>query len=110
LQLSTAGGTMIQVGDTSEIGGYQTNYYLDDATEDPEDTGDQLSFGDTGVYIDDPNDSFTYPFSLYFLPGAQPNLGEQYEAYFFEPLSTVVQEQPLDQPEAVYLPLIASSR
>ena len=93
-QLSTDSGTLVQVTDTSLMGGEQTNYYLDDSVWDPEDTGDQRSYGDTGVYIATPQDPLTYTFSIYFLPGTEPNVGATYEDFFTHPLSatTLLQE------------------
>jgi hypothetical protein len=86
-QLSTDNGTIIQVGNTTSIGGEQINYYLDNSTLDPEDTGDKQSYGDIGVHITDPNRIFIYAFALYSLAGTQPNIGATYEAYFMQPLS-----------------------
>ena len=85
-QLSTDAGTLIQVADTTSMGGIQSNYYVDNSEWDWRDTGDHLHYGDTGVYIADPNQSFTYTFAIYFLPGSQSNLGDVYEAYFMQPL------------------------
>ena len=105
-QLSTSDGTMIQVADTTSIGGTQYNYYVDNSEWDWLDTGDHMHYGDTGVYIADPNKSFTYRFSIYFLPGSQPNVGEAYAAYFSHPLSVTAQLQRLELPEKVYLPVV----
>ncbi|MGD2179466.1 MAG: Ig-like domain-containing protein, partial [Anaerolineae bacterium] len=101
-QLSTESGTLVLVGDSSSIGGDQVNYYLDDLAVDPEDTGDQRSYGDVGVYVEDPNLAFTYTFALYSLPGAQTNVGAVYEDYFEQPLSVgVSREGPSVMLEAV---------
>jgi len=105
-QLSTEYGTVVQVGDSGSIGGRQTNYYRDNAEPDEDDTGDGQSFGDVGVYVENSNHSFTYRFGLYFLPGAQPNLGSSYEAYFSQPLSARASLQGL--PMKIYLPGITS--
>jgi len=94
-QLSTDSGTLVQVSDTSLVGGEQTNYYLDDSTWDPEDTGDERSYGDTGVYIADPHDPLTYTFSIYFLSGAKPNVGATYEDFLTYPLSATALLQEL---------------
>lgn len=94
-QLSTGYGTVVQVGDTTSIGGEQINYYLDDFALDPEDTGDKQSYGDVGVYIEDPNHTFTYTFALYSLAGTQSNVGAIYEAYFMQPLSVAASREGL---------------
>jgi hypothetical protein len=102
-QLSTDEGTLIQIGDTTSMGGTQYNYYEDDSTYEDSDTGDGKRYGDTGVFIKKPNQSFTYTFALYSLPGAQPNLGTTYEAFFMQPLSARASLQGL--PVKVYLPI-----
>jgi hypothetical protein len=94
-QLSTSYGTLIQVADTTSIGGIQSNYYVDNSEWDWSDTGDHRHYGDTGVYIADPNRSFTYTFSIYFLSGSQPNIGEVYEAYFMHPLLVAASRKEL---------------
>jgi len=105
-QFSTSDGAMIQVADTTSMGGTQYNYYVDNSELDWLDTGDRLHYGDTGVYIADPNQSFTYTFTIYFLPGSQPNLGETYAAYFSRPLSATAQLHRLELPMKVYLPVV----
>ena len=105
-QLSTSWGTVLQVSDTSPIGGEQNNYYVDNAAIDTSDTGDQKHYADTGVYIVNPNLSFTYRFTIYFLPESQPNLGEMYASYFSQPLSVTAQLQRLELPEKVFLPVV----
>lgn len=105
-QLSTSTGTVVQVSDTSEMGGTQTNYYVDDSTMDNSDTGDRRHYGDTGVRVDNPSSSFTYRFTLYILPGTQPNVGDTYAAYFANPLVTTVLPQQLSFSDTVYVPLV----
>lgn len=105
-QLSTDMGTLIQVSDTSPIGGDQTNYYVDDSNIDNTDTGDRRHYADTGVYITNPNTSFAYSFNIYFLAESQPNVGETYAAYFANPLSATATLQQLDLPVKVYLPVV----
>ncbi len=105
-QLSTDAGTLIQVADTTSIGGTQSNYYVDNSEWDWRDTGDHLHYGDTGVYIANPNQSFTYTFTIYFLTGSQPNLGETYAAYFSHPLSATAQLHRLELSMKVYLPVV----
>lgn len=105
-QLSTSMGTVIQVADTSAIGGAQTNYYVDDATTDGSDTGDRKHYADTGIYIADPNPSLSYTFTSYFLPETQPNVGGMYADYFSHPLTVTARLQQLELPVKVYLPVI----
>jgi hypothetical protein len=105
-QLSTSHGTLIQVTDTSSMGGTQSNYYVDDATLDPSDTGDQRHYGDVGIYVANPERSFTYTFITYFLSGTRPNVGETYAAYFSQPLTATAHLQRLQLPVNVYLPVV----
>jgi hypothetical protein len=103
-QLTTDAGTLVHVSDTAPIGGTARNYYKDDAAIDSSDTGDQRSYGDAGIYVENPNLAFAYTFSVYALPGAQPNVGAAYEAFFRHPLS--VKATPLGNPRQhkIYLP------
>ena len=94
-QLSTSMGTIIQVADNSPIGGTQINYYVDDATTDPADTGDMKHYADNGISATNPNRSFTYTFAFYFLSGSQPNIGAVYEAYFMQPLQVAASRKEL---------------
>ena len=105
-QLSTQDGTLIQVAETSSVGGIQSNYYRDDQVTDDKDTGDQMHYGDTGVYVADPNASFEFAFNLYSLPGEQPNRGETFQAYFENPLAVTGLLHEDRFPEKVYLPLV----
>jgi hypothetical protein len=102
-QLATTSGSLIQVGDYSEVGGSPKNFYLDDAAAaDP--TGEPGHYGDTGARIDNPSNGFTFNFNYYFLPGSQPNVGAQYEDYFDQPLASSVELH--DDREKVYLPMV----
>jgi hypothetical protein len=101
-QISSGTGSLVQVSDVSGSGGTPTNYYMDSETADPKDTGDQVSYGDTGTRVDGPDDAVVYYTWLYVLPGSQPNVGEQYAAYVAHPL----QVKAVFGPPRVYLPLI----
>ena len=85
-QLSSNHGTLVQAGDTSSMGGTQTNYYEDDETSMRSDTGDGKRYGENGVFVMNPNKDFTYTFALYSLEGRQPNVGAAYADYFSQPL------------------------
>jgi uncharacterized repeat protein (TIGR01451 family) len=87
IQLSTDDGTLIQAGDIEAMGGTQYNYYEDDSEWDSRDTGDGVRYGDAGLFVKNPSPIFTYTFSLYVLPGSQPNVGSAYDAFFKQPLS-----------------------
>lgn len=103
-QLSSVYGTLIQVGDTTSMGGIQYNYYEDESIFKSSDTGDGERWGETGVFVEEPSKNFTYAFTLYILPSGQPNVGATYEAFFEHPLSvgTFLRGKQVK----VYLPLI----
>jgi hypothetical protein len=105
-QLSHSTGTIVQVFDVTEMGGTATNYYVDDSQTDNQDTGDKQHYGDAGTRVTQPNLSFTYRTTLYFLDGAQPNLGETYVGYVAQPLQSAVQWQELAFTTRLYLPMV----
>jgi hypothetical protein len=92
-QLNNEHGTLVQVGDSSSMGGEQTNYYLDDLAVDPDDTGDGRSYGDIGIRVEDPLETFTYTFALHRVPMTQVNLGEVYYDRFRNPLTAATSRQ-----------------
>ena len=108
VQLSSSDGTIIQVADLTRISGDLTNYYEDDSTLDPDDTGDMMRYGATGVIINNPDTVVEYIFNIYILAGSQPNRGSEFEAKFNKPLKTMTTVQTRPQPEtfAVFLPFV----
>jgi pimeloyl-ACP methyl ester carboxylesterase len=103
-QLNTSAGTVVQVADTSLLGGTQSNYYIDNAAIDPNDTGDKQHYGDAGVTISNPNSSFAYVFSLYFPASAEPSLGTIYADRAEHPILAAV--KLINGPAQVHLPLL----
>jgi pimeloyl-ACP methyl ester carboxylesterase len=104
-QVSHTSGTLVQVADTAGVGGTQANYYLDDETEDADDTGDQRSYGDTGLMVDGPSSTIEYRTSLYVLPGGLSNVGEMYAAQAANPLR-VTALAPSTLTQSIYLPML----
>lgn len=92
-QVSGTTGTMVRVVDSTEAGGTPSTYYKDDGAVDPTDTGDQRSYGDAGVRLDDPNRQFTFRTWTYVLPPDQPNVGATYRSYARNPLQAQTNEQ-----------------
>jgi hypothetical protein len=84
------------------MGGTQVNYYKDDSTIEPADTGDQQSWGDVGVSILNPNPSFVYRWAMFRLPPSLPSVGATYQGYFENPLMATASRPKF----IVYLPLI----
>ncbi len=106
-QVSLDSGTIVQVADVSGAGGTPAHYYKDDSTVDPDDTGDQQSFGDSGVVVTAPTArSFTVISSQYIVAGQPGNQGAAFLAAFNNPLLVTPQLQRRTWPQAVYLPII----
>jgi hypothetical protein len=105
-QLVAATGTVIQVSDPAPIGGEQINYYVDDSTIDPEDTGDQRRYGDVGIISRNANRSFTYDYNMYFSPDQLPNVGAQYQSYYTTPLTVTATRLEAAPTPVIYLPVV----
>jgi pimeloyl-ACP methyl ester carboxylesterase len=102
-QVSHASGSVVQVADTSGVGGTQSNYYLDDATIDADDTGDQRSYGDSGLKVESPTRYVDYRAAFYVLPESLPNVGQLYAAQAANPLQVTT---TVSAPYQTYLPLV----
>ena len=106
-QLSRATGTVVQVSDVGQVGGVQTNYYVDDQQIDNTDTGDQRRYGDNGIRVNNPNLSFSLKFAFFFLNSSQPNIGASYVSCLQQSLIATPRLQVLQQSRQVYLPMLA---
>jgi hypothetical protein len=95
-QTSGALGSTVQVVDVLPGGGSLWNYYKDDQTQDPEDTGDQKSFGDAGFGVDAPSDQVAFEILIFVLDPAQPNIGATYSSYHTHPLEVTAAAQSYD--------------
>lgn len=102
-QISGADGSTVQVIDVSVGGGTVENYYKDDSSVDPTDTGDQQSFADAGIRINNPSGTASLRFLEFILGPDQPNVGSSYRNLYENPLEMTVQEQTLQN---VYLPVV----
>lgn len=103
-QVSLSSGSLIQVLDLGAIGGTVSHYYKDNSTIDGTDTGDQRSYGDSGVMIANPSsDQFTTETAQYILPGSQSNRGNEFYNNFNNPLHVSIQ---IHGGIPTYLPLI----
>jgi hypothetical protein len=85
-QISASTGTVIHTADITPMQGTLTTFYKDDATLDPADTGDKMSFGDMGVTVAKPVKYIYLSVTHYILPPKQPNVGARYYSYFTHPL------------------------
>jgi hypothetical protein len=92
-QVSGDTGTLVQITDASGTGGTQINYYKDDASLDPDDTGDGRSYGDTGIEISSLGDTVAYRSAMFVLPAGMPNVGATYAEYTANPLLVATTER-----------------
>jgi hypothetical protein len=85
----TPGGLVVVISEADPGGGAVTNYYKDDSNFDPNDTGDGMSYGDTGLVISDPEDLVQFSLSIYALPpDSLTNVGLDYFDRAITPLTT----------------------
>lgn len=106
-QVSLDSGTIVQVADISGAGGTPAHYYKDDSAIDSADTGDQQSFGDSGVLVSAPrSQSFMVTSVQYIVAGQPGNQGTAFLAAFNNPLTVTPQLQRWTLAQAVYLPII----
>ncbi len=88
------GGLVVVIPEADPGGGTVTNYYKDDSNFDPNDTGDGMSYGDTGLVISDPGDLVQFSLSIYALPlDSLANVGLDYFDRSINPLSTTTSVQ-----------------
>jgi hypothetical protein len=104
-QISAATGTVIHTADVAPMQGTLTTYYKDNATPDPGDTGDKMSFGDMGVTVTHPIKYIYLSVTHYILPPKQPNVGDRYYSYFSHPLQVQASLTAVERLENRELPL-----
>jgi hypothetical protein len=87
------------------LGGTPSTYYKDDSTVDPEDTGDQRSFGDAGLQVQVPTPGVYVTFGqIYIVTGTTANVGSVFAGYYVQPLETSV--EPVSPTWHLYMPLV----
>ncbi len=105
-QVALASGAMLQVTDLSSLNAFPRHYYKDDASNDPDDTGDGQSRGDSGFRVVNPTGTrFTLDSNLYFLAGAQTNRGSEFVELYENPVEVTTALQG-DPPMGLYLPSV----
>lgn len=108
-QVSLNSGTIIQIADAGSLDGDFRHYYKDDSIPDPIDTGDGMSYGDSGVQVTNPTSrQFTFQTVQYVLPDQQSNQGDQFYEMFQNPVSVKLTFHS-EADHSVYLPLILKS-
>ncbi len=109
MQASGATGTVVMVFDLDGLSGTLSTWYDDDATIDPQDTGDKMSYGDAGVYMDRPGNKLDIRICFYILPADQPNVGATYSSRAFDPLESQSTAQSYVSARYLYLPVTLRS-
>lgn len=107
-QVANATVAVVNVSDIpAGLGGTQSTYYKDDSAVDGDDTGDQRSYGDAGLQVDNPNPgTHTVLEHTYFLTGATPNVGATYASYYDNPLQVSVAVAASNPRWYIYLPIV----
>ncbi|MBI1878935.1 MAG: hypothetical protein HYR94_12080 [Chloroflexi bacterium] len=101
------GGFVVTLPSINASGGTISNYYKDDSAVDAADTGDQRSFGDTGLLINAPGQIIQFTQVAYILPaGTTTNVGATYFNQAKNPLSTNIIAQGFGLNLATFLPAI----
>lgn len=104
------GGMVVAFPNTNVGGGSAANYYLDNSAVNSGDTGDQKSFADTGLIINNPTGSAAITLAGMILPaGTTANVGQSVYARTVTPITVQVSAMPFVDPGAVrdlYLPMI----
>lgn len=103
-QISLNSGATIRIVDLGSLGGTIRHYYKDNSAPDSTDTGDGMSYGDSGVMVTTPSSKqFTIESIQYILPGMQGNRGDEFYNYFQNPLRVSAQ---VKAPYKVFLPVV----
>jgi hypothetical protein len=97
-QVSGSTGSVVQIADTSLLGGTRTDYYKDDKTVDPADTGDMVSYADCGSLVENPNQNMRFRLFYYILPANQLKVGAVYSNRALNPLLAQAAQQQHETP------------
>jgi hypothetical protein len=104
---TSLGGFVLTVPGINPGGGTVSNYYQDNSAVDPTDTGDQLSFGDAGLRIDNPGLLIQLRLVTYILPpGTTTNVGAAYFSQVNNPLIATATIQRFGFNFDTFLPII----
>jgi len=97
-------GTVVSVGRApAGLGGTHSTYYKDDSILDGEDTGDQRSYGDTGLQVENPTPGIYVSLGhLYLLTGTTTSVGAMFAESYDHPLE--VSLAPVSEVWKLYLP------
>lgn len=81
------------------------NFYRDNSAVDPTDTGDLKAFGETGIYMPDPDSNIIIRTVFYPIPAGVGNVGADYRARYSTPLTTTALAQKAGLEAAGFLPV-----
>jgi len=103
-QISGNRGSVVRVMEVVPGGGTASNYYKDDDTVDPDDTGeDQRSYADRGYQLENPDALLRLDSVTYLLGANEANVGTTYEEYRDNPIQTAATPQDYNLPPAPIL-------
>jgi hypothetical protein len=101
------GGLVVAIPNVAAGGGSVTNYYKDDGAIDASDAGDNKSFADAGLRIDNPGAVISFTIAAYVLPpGAAADVGASYFARAITPLTSASAAQNFAGTKFIYLPWV----
>ncbi|MFZ0544821.1 MAG: hypothetical protein WAM60_05260 [Candidatus Promineifilaceae bacterium] len=107
-QASGASGGIVVAFPTVNVGGGTvTNYYKDDSAIDSNDTGDQRSYGDSGLFITNPSAVINFSLVTFILPpNTTTNVGADYFDRISSPLTSTTTTQIFGQGNLIYMPFV----
>lgn len=105
------GGFVLAIPQVGAGGGSVANFYKDDNTFDPDDTGDGVSYANAGVGIDQPGQVISMTLTVSILPpGTATNMGDTYFTWLLNPPGATASIQHLPPtvppPNLLFLPLL----
>lgn len=102
-----SGGMVVAFPTVSAGGGTVTNYYEDDSAVNPNDTGDQRSYGDSGLFIANPGGVIDFSLVTFILPpNTTTSVGDDYFDRISNPLTATTTTQEFGETVDVYLPVV----
>jgi hypothetical protein len=104
-EISGLAGGFVTIANASAEAGTFTNYYVDDSSANPNDTGDGFSFADAGVHIANPGGIFTVAQALYITSPGVGSQGSMVKDWVDNPLQVAATAQSFPEGQ-LYLPFI----
>jgi hypothetical protein len=95
-EVTSNNGTIVYMGNYSDMGGTQSLYYNDNNESDDSPESDAGEYGNSGVLITGPKNSWTADMAFYFLEADQVNVGPKYANFTGKPLEIGVSFQDAD--------------